>query len=243
MKRMTETRKWQDSWFMDLPAKYKLAWFWILDNCDHAGLIDPNSKLMSFMVGEPIDGEEFLRMMAGRVTKPKSGKWFVTSFISFQYGTELNPRNSAHRGVLRILNDQQIECPVSVFNEKDQGPNKPLGSPSGGAQDKDKDKDKDKEIQIRAGTLLRKRAETLWDHAEIRAYAKNKSVIAATPEADWLVLEKFYAAPQAETFKRKSLATLLNNWNGEIDRAKNWEIEATNKSKPIFTRESTIDRS
>ena len=240
---MTETRKWQDSWFMDLPAKYKLAWFWILDNCDHAGLIDANSRLMSFMVGEPIDGEEFLRMMAGRVTKPKAGKWFVTSFISFQYGAELNPRNSAHRGVLRILNDQQIECPVAVFKEKNEGADKPLGSPSGGAQDKDKDKDKDKEMQLRAGRLLRKRADTLWDHAEIRAYAKNKSVIAATDEADWLVLEKFYAAPQAETFARKSLATLLNNWNGEIDRAKNWQIEAGKKSKPNFTRESTIDRS
>ena len=222
---------------MDLPAKYKLAWFWILDNCDHAGLIDANSRLMSFMVGEPIDGEEFLRMMAGRVTKPKAGKWFVTSFISFQYGAELNPRNSAHRGVLRILNDQQIECPVAVFKEKNEGADKPLGSPSGGA------KDKDKEMQLRAGTLLRKRADTLWDHAEIRAYAKNKSVIAATDEADWLVLEKFYAAPQAETFARKSLATLLNNWNGEIDRAKNWQIEAGKKSKPTFTRESTIDRS
>ena len=228
---------------MDLPAKYKLAWFWILDNCDHAGLIDANSRLMSFMVGEPIDGEEFLRMMAGRVTKPKAGKWFVTSFISFQYGAELNPRNSAHRGVLRILNDQQIECPVAVFKEKNEGADKPLGSPSGGAQDKDKDKDKDKEMQLRAGRLLRKRADTLWDHAEIRAYAKNKSVIAATDEADWLVLEKFYAAPQAETFARKSLATLLNNWNGEIDRAKNWQIEAGKKSKPNFTRESTIDRS
>ena len=228
---------------MDLPAKYKLAWFWILDNCDHAGLIDANSRLMSFMVGEPIDGEEFLRMMAGRVTKPKAGKWFVTSFISFQYGAELNPRNSAHRGVLRILNDQQIECPVAVFKEKNEGADKPLGSPSGGAQDKDKDKDKDKEMQLRAGRLLRKRADTLWDHAEIRAYAKNKSVIAATDEADWLVLEKFYAAPQAETFARKSLATLLNNWNGEIDRAKNWQIEAGKKSKPTFTRESTIDRS
>ena len=144
-KRFTETRKWQDTWFMDLPIKYKLAWFWVLDNCDHAGLIDANPRLMSFMVGEPIDGEEFLRIMAGRVTKPKPGKWFISSFIHFQYGDELSARNSAHRGVLRILKDQEIDCPVSVSDQKEEGASKDLVSPSVGAKDKDKDKDKDQD--------------------------------------------------------------------------------------------------
>jgi hypothetical protein len=143
-KRFTETRKWQDTWFMDLPIKYKLAWFWVLDNCDHAGLIDANPRLMSFMVGEPIDGEEFLRIMAGRVTKPKPGKWFISSFIHFQYGDELSARNSAHRGVLRILKDQEIDCPVSVLDQKEEGPTKDLASPSVGDKDKDKDQAKDK---------------------------------------------------------------------------------------------------
>lgn len=145
MKRFAETRKWQNTWFMDLPAKYKLAWLWLVDNCDHAGLIDANPRLMSFMVGEPIDGEEFLRVMSGRVTKPKPGKWFIPSFINFQYGDELNPRNSAHRGVLRILSEQQIDCPVSVAQETNQAPNKGQSSPSKGAQDKDKDKDKEQD--------------------------------------------------------------------------------------------------
>lgn len=146
-KRFTETRKWQNTWFMDLPAKYKLSWIWILDNCDHAGLIDANPRLISFMVGEPIDGEEMLRVMAGRITKPKAGKWFIPSFINFQYGDELNSRNSAHRGVLRILREQGIACPVRV-SEKSEAPEKPLQSPSAGAKDKDKDKDKDGELKL-----------------------------------------------------------------------------------------------
>ena len=81
-------------------------------------------------------------------------------------------------------------------------------------------------LEVRAGKLFRKRPDTLWDHAESKAFAKNKHVIAQTPESDWQALEKFYAAPQSETYARTSLATLLNNWNGEIDRAHKWQSKA-----------------
>lgn len=144
-KRFTETQKWQDAWFMDLPAKWKLAWFWILDNCDHAGIVEANPRLMAFVIGEPIDGDEFIRVMGGRVTKPKLGKWFIPKFIEFQYGTSLNTQNSAHKGVLKKLADAGIDCPVDVIDSTYQGAAKPLPSPCQGAQDKDKDKDKDKE--------------------------------------------------------------------------------------------------
>ncbi len=88
-----------------------------------------------------------------------------------------------------------------------------------------------------------RRESTPLTSGESRAYAKNRAAIEATNEDDWRLLERFYAAPQTETYARKDLATLLNNWNGEIDRAKKWQIEAGKKSKPTFTRESTIDRS
>jgi hypothetical protein len=44
---------------------------------------------------------------------------------------------------LRILKDQEIDCPVSVLNQKEEGPSKDLAGPYLGAKDKDKDKDKD----------------------------------------------------------------------------------------------------
>ena len=88
-----------------------------------------------------------------------------------------------------------------------------------------------------------RRESTPLTNGESRAYPKNRAAIEATNEDDWKLLERFYAAPQTETYARKDLATLLNNWNGEIDRAKKWQIEVSNKSKPTFNRESTIDRS
>ena len=99
------------------------------------------------------------------------------------------------------------------------------------------------EVQLRAERIMGRRESTPLTSGESRAYAKNRAAIEATNEDDWRLLERFYAAPQTETYARKDLATLLNNWNGEIDRAKKWQIEAGKKSKPIFTRESTIDRS
>ena len=237
-KRFTETGKWADPWFRSLSTRQKALWQWLLDNCDCAGVLgEIDWGLVSFQIGETCS-EDDMKTFGGRI-EPCGKGWWVAKFVAFQVGyVEAETLSKPHRGVLKALAKASIPLHKAM-----ETLSKPLPKGLETLKDKDKDKDKEKEMQLRAGTLLRKRADTLWDHAEIRAYAKNKSVIAATDEADWLVLEKFYAAPQAETFARKSLATLLNNWNGEIDRAKNWQIEAGKKSKPTFTRESTIDRS
>jgi ABC-type antimicrobial peptide transport system permease subunit len=55
-------------------------------------------------------------------------KWFIRSFIEFQYGT-LNPDNRVHLSIINILEKNKI---------------KPLVSPLLGVKDKDKDMDKDK---------------------------------------------------------------------------------------------------
>lgn len=75
-------------------------------------------------------------------------------------------------------------------------------------------------LQLRAEALFRRRPTTPLDDAEKRAFRKNREVIEQTSEEDWKALEAFYSAPQSVTYARKDLATLLNNWNSEIDRAK-----------------------
>jgi hypothetical protein len=81
--------------------------------------------------------------------EPIGKKYFVRKFVSFQYGDQLNPANTAHRGVIRRLESAGLHHVVSGFlsneqTEKNKGPSKDLQSPFEGAQDKDKDKDKDK---------------------------------------------------------------------------------------------------
>jgi hypothetical protein len=69
----------------------------------------------------------------------------------------------------------------------------------------------------RAKALFRMRPGTPLDPAETRAWGKMSAIVAATADDDWLRLEKYYAAdlPDKNNFRRRTLATLLNNWSGE----------------------------
>lgn len=83
--------------------------------------------------------------------------------------------------------------------------------------------------QLRVEALMRRRPLTPLGPGEGKAYRRALPAIEATTPEDWTALEAFYAAPQPETFARKDLPALLNNWNGEIDRAKTW-FAASGKS-------------
>lgn len=72
-------------------------------------------------------------------------------------------------------------------------------------------------FRIRVGSMLRRRPTTAWSQKEMKAL---KAVMALkTPEEDICDLEKRYSS--GDRFLRRDIITLLNNWNGEIDKAKN----------------------
>ena len=48
MKRFTEALKWRDPWFLDLSVDGKLAFWYIVENCDNAGVWEPNFRLANF---------------------------------------------------------------------------------------------------------------------------------------------------------------------------------------------------
>lgn len=81
-------------------------------------------------------------------------------------------------------------------------------------------------VQLRAEAIFRKRPSTPPDAAEIRAWDKAAPIVAATSDDEWTTLEAFYAATETRErplYRRKDLATLLNNWSGEIAKAKTWQ--------------------
>jgi hypothetical protein len=86
--------------------------------------------------------------------------------------------------------------------------------------------------QVRAATLMRRKPDAPLGPKEAKAFKAATVVIEATTEEQWQALEAFYSAPQGETFARKELVTLLNNWNGEIDRAMAWTGKNTNRHEP-----------
>lgn len=73
----------------------------------------------------------------------------------------------------------------------------------------------------RARSLFRMRESTPLDSSQDRAWKKNRAAVEATTEDDWLLLEWYFAqGGEVAQYRRRDLAQLLNNWNGELDRAR-----------------------
>lgn len=91
------------------------------------------------------------------------------------------------------------------------------------------------ENQLRIEKLFNKRVTTPMDRSERLAWATAKDIVADLTEGEWVMLETYYAAPQHMTYSRKTLATLLNNLSGELDKAADWARQHTNAQRKIST--------
>lgn len=128
-KRFTDTEKWKDKWFRRLPAEHKLAYLYLLDQCDQAGVIELDEELADFQIGTAIDWAGFFSECGDRVVKLDDQKAFVVKFIDYQYG-ELSENCRAHNPVFASIKKNKLE---RVFKGYSKGIQR--------VQDKDKDKD------------------------------------------------------------------------------------------------------
>lgn len=76
--------------------------------------------------------------------------------------------------------------------------------------------DKNTDWMIRIGKWFNRQESTLWSQNEANVL---DGLFPTMDEFD--ILEKYYTTkiPQKDNFRRRDVATLLNNWNGEVDRA------------------------
>lgn len=132
-KRLTDTEKWADDFFMNLSPAHKLFFFYLLDNCDHAGFWKVNKRLAEFQIGETLDIDAALADFGDRV-RVVGDKWFITKFIDFQYKGHLNPSDQVHKSVIKLLESNGID--LSPY----QGPDQTLTRPSAGSMVMVKDK-------------------------------------------------------------------------------------------------------
>ena len=150
-KRFFDTELWDKEWFGDLTIKQKALVFFLFAHCDFAGIYEPNYKLIQFYIGEKITENDILAIK--QVVKLPNGKFFITDFIKFQYGAEienLNERNTIQRGIIRLLiKNEIIEQDLEGNNiVKIETLTKGFKNSYERVQYKDKDKDKDKDISI-----------------------------------------------------------------------------------------------
>ena len=140
-KRFTDTEKWKKPFIRGLQGPYKLLWLYICDDCDHAGIWQVDIEVAQIRIGEKISRIEAIKAFGDKIVMFDDGnKWFIPSFIEFQYPSGLNPDNRAHSSIIHLLEKYNLT----------KSKNKPLVSPSKGRKDMDKDmvmvmdKDKDK---------------------------------------------------------------------------------------------------
>ncbi len=108
MKRFTETRKWEDPWFRKLPAGAKLAFLYILDNCDSSGVWVEDQELGNFIIGMTIPWEKAIESFGDRVVRLENGALWLVKFIEFQYG-KLSRECKPHIPVFNLLEKHGID--------------------------------------------------------------------------------------------------------------------------------------
>jgi hypothetical protein len=101
-KRFTDTSKWKKEFIKGLSAKHKLLWFYILDDCDHAGVWEVDFEVASLRIGENLVPSEALEALEEQIQIIGKNRWWIRGFISFQYGN-LTPKNKMYEPVMSIL--------------------------------------------------------------------------------------------------------------------------------------------
>ena len=82
-------------------------------------------------------------------------------------------------------------------------------------------------FRLRVGALIKRRPTTQWSTKEIKALKEIFDY--NTPEEDLVALEARYQSD--DKYLRRELMTLLNNWNGEIDKARSPLASGSNQSQ------------
>ena len=139
-KRFTDTEKWKKPFIRNLSAPYKLLWLYICDDCDHAGIWQVDIDVAKIRIGEDINEQDAIKFFDDKIIKIDNGnKWFIPSFIDFQYPSGLNPDNKAHGGIVKIL------LKYNLIDDQLKPLNSPLQGDKVMVKDKVMDKDKVKE--------------------------------------------------------------------------------------------------
>jgi hypothetical protein len=133
-KRFTDTDKYKKPFIRNLPGQYKLFWDYLYHDCNHAGVWIVDFQIAQIYLGTDMIVEKDVAIKLFNDGKirivefDKKSKWFIPSFVKFQYG-KLKESNNAHKSVISILTENNLI--------------KHLMSPSPGAKDKDMDMDKE----------------------------------------------------------------------------------------------------
>lgn len=164
-KRFADSNRFQKPFYRNLPAAYKLLWEYIHSDCDCAGIWLVEPDIAHIRIGKELKFDlktalELFNSDETRIIEVKKNKvWFLTEFLSFQYG-KLNKNSSIFKGILTRLQTYGLENEAYKLLENNNPLSNPLLNPLSNPldnscanpcatltiRDKDKYKDKDKDL-------------------------------------------------------------------------------------------------
>lgn len=83
-KRFTDTDKWKNPWFRNLPGKYKLIYVYMLDSCDNLGVMHLDFELISFILKEEFLLEDFKKNFEEKLHFIAPDKIIIKGFVAYQ---------------------------------------------------------------------------------------------------------------------------------------------------------------
>lgn len=154
-KRLTDSTKWNDNWFTNLPMDMKLVWIYLLDSCDHAGVYKVNLKLLRFQTDCERTESEIIEYLKDRIYI-KNDKWFIPKFITFQYKNFFTSNTPAIKSARELLishniiepKDNSFDKITKELNNPSIRVIEPLPNDSVITKDMDMDTDMNKSINI-----------------------------------------------------------------------------------------------
>lgn len=190
-KRFRDTRSFKDSFVRKLPLEYKMLWFYILDDCDHAGLWKVDIEAANFFCGTNCEIQSALEMFKDKVQAVDEETWYLNSFIKFQYG-KLNDSNKVHRSAKLLLEAKGL-------------------SPLLGAKEKNKDKDTDKDLDKDKENIL-----TADAMPDVEIPVSRKTTVQIETQKQSLELRNYWHSEFESLFKRKA-AFIPAKWLAEVE--------------------------
>lgn len=120
-KRFIDTELFSDDWFCDLSKDGKLFFIYFITNCDHAGILKVNEKLIKFQTG--INSLETVsKELSKSLIRVSEQYIFCPKFLKFQYPDFPKSKVRQQHGAISILRshglwDEEKNTYITVTKE------------------------------------------------------------------------------------------------------------------------------
>ena len=93
-KRFTDDSKWRNEWFRTLPLKAKLAWVFLCDECDYAGIWKADYGLATFQLDFNLTKQQLADWFGDKIHFFGDDLVLIIRFFEFQYGSSKDSWNA-----------------------------------------------------------------------------------------------------------------------------------------------------